>query len=169
MPKKRGKTQFKALLRRNRTVKNKYGVSPEKLRTFNQITFDSKAEMLRYKNLLLLAKAGLIHSLVLQPKFELLPSFTRGSKKIRGICYIADFQYLENGQTIVEDVKGVKTKEYSIKMKLFLAQYPDLVFREVHNGKIKEYECDEYGRVSDNTSDTSRSGKQIDEIHQKND
>ena len=37
--------------------------------------------------------------------------------------YIADFQYTENGKTIIEDSKGFKTKEYLIKKKLFEFKY----------------------------------------------
>lgn len=165
MPKKRV-TQFKAFPRRH-SAKNKYGVAARELRTCHDITFDSKAEMLRYNQLFLMSKAGLIHSLELQPKFELLPAFIRGGDKIRAVCYIADFRYTENGKTVVEDVKGVRTKEYSIKLKLFLHRYPDLIFREVHDGKIKEYGCDDNGRVSDNKSDTSRQGEQTDKAAQE--
>ena len=29
--------------------------------------------------------------------------------------YIADFQYVENGETVVEDVKGFRTEVYKMK------------------------------------------------------
>ena len=38
----------------------------------------------------------------------------------RPVRYVADFVYLENGIEVVEDCKGVRTKEYVIKRKLML-------------------------------------------------
>jgi len=43
----------------------------------------------------------------------------------------ADFVYEENGKTVVEDVKGVRTRDYILKRKLFKYNYPDIQFREV--------------------------------------
>ena len=44
-----------------------------------------------------------------------------GQKLIEKECvYIADFTYVENGEKIVEDTKGFKTKDYIIKRKLML-------------------------------------------------
>jgi hypothetical protein len=37
--------------------------------------------------------------------------------------YYADFEYYENDEYIVEDVKGVKTSVYKLKKKLIEAQY----------------------------------------------
>ncbi len=34
--------------------------------------------------------------------------------------YYADFVYIKDGKTVVEDTKGVRTKEYRIKRKLML-------------------------------------------------
>ena len=83
------------------------------------ITFDSKAEALRYKQLLLMQKANYINDLKLQPRFLLQKSFKKNGKTYRKIEYVADFMYQENGKTIVEDVKGMETKEFKIKRKLF--------------------------------------------------
>ncbi len=112
---------------------NKYGVSAKSERTYNNIVFDSKKEMKRYKELLLLEKAGDISDLILQPSFELQPSFqSQYGKKIRAINYVADFQYysVSSDCWVVEDVKGVKTKEYLIKKKMFMYQYSHIIFRE---------------------------------------
>ena len=49
----------------------------------------------------------------------------------RAVKYIADFVYIENGKTIVEDAKGFKTEKYIIKRKLFKYKYPECEFREV--------------------------------------
>lgn len=114
-------------------MRNKYHTSAVCVRTYDGIKFDSKAEMNRYIELKRLKKAGLITNLVLQPRFKLLPSFRSSFQKtmIRGVTYVADFQYEENGKTVVEDVKGARTKDYIIKMKFFLYQNPDIIFREI--------------------------------------
>ena len=87
------------------------------------IKFDSKREAERYKELKLLERAGKISDLILQPRFELLPKHTINGRNVRKIEYIADFQYKENGKTVVEDAKGFKTKEYLIKKKWFEYKY----------------------------------------------
>ena len=89
----------------------------------DDITFDSKKEAKRYIELKKKQEEGEITDLRLQVPFELVPSFTieiDGKKrKRRNIRYIADFVYYENGQKVVEDVKGRKTEIYKLKKKLF--------------------------------------------------
>ena len=93
-------------------MRNKYG---NKKTVVDNITFDSMKEAARYGELKLLEKAGKIDLLELQPKFRLE---VNGEK----ICtYIADFQYDDDGHTVVEDVKGVKTAIYRLKKKLVKA------------------------------------------------
>ena len=91
--------------------------------------FDSVKEARRYKELKLLEKAGKISNLELQPHFLLQESFRKNGKTYRKIEYIADFKYIENGKTIVEDVKGVQTDVFKIKHKLFEKKYPELELR----------------------------------------
>lgn len=88
--------------------------------------FDSIQESRRYKELKILLKAGKIQKLELQPHFLLQESFQKNGKTYRKIEYIADFKYIENGKTIVEDVKGLQTDVFKIKHKLFEKKYPDL-------------------------------------------
>ena len=92
--------------------------------------FDSLAERSRYRELILLQRAGVISGLKLQPPFELQAKF-RGTdgKMVRAITYIADFQYNENGRVVVEDVKGKQTDVFKIKKKLFNEVYPHLELR----------------------------------------
>jgi len=93
-------------------MRNKYG---NKKTVVDNIVFDSMKEAARYGELKLLEKAGKIDLLELQPKFRLE---VNGEK----ICtYIADFQYDDDGHTVVEDVKGVKTAIYRLKKKLVKA------------------------------------------------
>lgn len=86
--------------------------------------FDSKHEAKRYSELLLLQRAGKIRDLKCQVVFELIPPQydTRTHKCIERNCYYrADFVYTdENGEQVVEDAKGFKSKDYIIKRKLML-------------------------------------------------
>ena len=94
--------------------------------------FDSQKEYRRFLQLQLLEKAGKIQNLKTQVDFELLPAQRapdiigpKGGKKPgklleRAVVYRADFVYQEDGKTVVEDVKGVRTDAYIIKRKLML-------------------------------------------------
>lgn len=115
---------------------NKYGTVKTKV---NGIVFDSMMEAKRYKQLMMLEKAGEIQNLLLQPKFPLVDGFKYNGKKIRGIDYVADFIYEEDDKVVVEDVKGLKTQAYIIKSKMFIKKYMienDVVdeFRELKRG-----------------------------------
>lgn len=99
------------------------------------MTFDSRKEFNRYRELQMLEAAGRIENLRRQVPFELIPEQReldilgpRGGRKpgklIERSCkYIADFVYRQDGKTIVEDCKGMRTPEYKIKRKLMLWRY----------------------------------------------
>ena len=89
------------------------------------IRFASKRESKRYSELKLMEKAGVISGLGLQPRFTLLEK----REGQRAITYVADFSYMEYGDLIVEDVKGIQTEAFKIKKKLFKAKYPSLILR----------------------------------------
>lgn len=94
--------------------------------TINGEQFDSKKEAKRYQELLLLQKAGKIHGLMRQVKFVLIPSQRIDGKVVeREVSYVADFVYknIATGEEIVEDTKGMRTKDYIIKRKLMLRMY----------------------------------------------
>ncbi len=83
------------------------------------IHFASQREGRRYSELKLLAKHGMIDELRLQVPYE----FMVNGKLLRNPSgrsyrYIADFVYIQDGATVVEDVKGVKTREYKTKKML---------------------------------------------------
>lgn len=81
------------------------------------ITFDSRREASRYGVLKIMQAAGLISGLRLQVPYVIT---VNGEK----ICkYVADFVYQENGREVVEDVKGVRTREYILKRKLMFAVF----------------------------------------------
>lgn len=95
---------------------NKYRNQPTEV---DGIRFASKAEARRYANLKLLERAGEIEGLKLQPRFPLIVN------NIHVCTYVADFAYLDRNtdREVVEDTKGVKTKDFVIKAKLFHALY----------------------------------------------
>lgn len=95
------------------------------------IVFASRKEARRYDELRLLEYAGVISDLECQPRYELQPAFRREGKTERAIYYVGDFKYVEDGKTVVEDVKGVRNPIFNLKMKLLLFKYPDLDFRLV--------------------------------------
>ena len=95
---------------------------------WNGERFDSKKELQRYQKLLLIQRAGGIRNLKRQVPFILQPTFKLNGKTFQSIRYIADFVYdapdkAGNVITVVEDVKGYKTKEYELKAKLFAFKY----------------------------------------------
>lgn len=111
--------------------KSKYNATKTEV---DGIEFDSKAEAEYYANLKMLERAGVIQDLKLQPRFLLQDSFTYRGHKERKIEYVADFEYMLNGERVVVDVKGLRTQVYNIKRKLFLKKYGDsVVFKELHN------------------------------------
>lgn len=104
--------------------------------------FPSILEANRYGELLMLQKAGEITDLKTQVPFVLIPEkrepaivgrrggIKKGKLIERGIIYVADFVYKDKyGNKVVEDTKGVKTKDYKLKRKLML---------HVHGIRIKE-------------------------------
>ena len=124
------------LMARNRS-RAKYG---NRKAVIDGITFDSKKEAQRYTELKLLEKAGKITGLQLQREFELIPEqrektdhiYTKGPNKgkfkpgkllERKCSYIADFVYWDGFGMVVEDTKGMRTKDYIIKRKLMLRIY----------------------------------------------
>lgn len=59
----------------------------------DSIEFDSHKEGLRYIDLKLLERQGLIKDLRRQVRFELQPSYKKNGKTIKAITYVADFTY----------------------------------------------------------------------------
>ena len=54
---------------------------------------------------------------------EVYYKMVNGKVVERACSYVADFVYYKNGQIVVEDTKGVRTKEYTIKRKLMLQKW----------------------------------------------
>lgn len=72
------------------------------------LKFDSIREANRFSELMLKHKSGLISKPILQYEFKLV-----------GCSYVCDFLYFdyEKKDFVIEDVKGMLTKEYKIKAK----------------------------------------------------
>lgn len=108
-----------------------------KTKTFDGIEFDSRKEARRWNELKLLERAGEIKDLQRQVKYVLIPAqyetierYSKDGKRLkdgtrlieRETSYVADFVYtdMKTGETVVEDTKGVKTKDYILKRKMML-------------------------------------------------
>jgi hypothetical protein len=91
--------------------------------TVDGITFDSRREADRYLVLKSMEEAGSIEDLRRQVRYELVPAFDVDGRHYRPVYYVADFVYMEDGKTVVEDVKGMVTDVYKIKSKLFARRY----------------------------------------------
>lgn len=101
---------------------------------YEGIVFDSLKEKRRYCQLQIMEKSGIISDLRLQVPFELIPAVyedeviqMKTKSKVKKRCvqrattYVADFVYKRDGETIVEDIKGFRTKEYELKKKMMRA------------------------------------------------
>lgn len=103
--------------------RNKFNAKPT---VVDGVRFASKREAAIYCDLKLLARAGMIADLELQPRF----ACSVNGKKIG--TYVADFRYIDNvaSETVVMDVKGMRTRLYVWKKRHVEAQY-GITIREV--------------------------------------
>lgn len=116
------------------------------------ITFDSKAEADYYHTLKIFKMAGEVKEIELQPKFILQPGFWKccgavhmvktvkercpscglKMRKIQPLTYSADFKVTwKDGRIEVVDVKGMETKAFKDKRKMFEFNYPALTLNVV--------------------------------------
>lgn len=113
-------------------MRTKYGNKKAK---HDGMVFDSRRERNRYIILSALQRAGEISDLRMQVTYELLPAIYEMEEKQlktkvkmvqrcaqRAVHYIADFVYKDKeGNEVVEDTKGMRTKEYLLKKKMMRA------------------------------------------------
>lgn len=99
--------------------------------TSDGILHDSRKEAVRWMELNMMLRAGEISDLKRQVEFVLIPEQRVEGKLVERKCsYLADFVYHDkSGEKVVEDAKGVRTKDYIIKRKLMLF---------VHGIRVKE-------------------------------
>jgi hypothetical protein len=112
------------------------GKKPSKYRNrrtkVDGITFDSKAEANRYIELKSLQAAGQVRWFIRQPRFLLQEGFEKDGRTFSPIEYVADFLICwADGSITVEDVKGMRTREYRMKRNMFEKRYPTLRLVEV--------------------------------------
>lgn len=98
----------------------------------DDVTFDSKYEALYYTEVIKPGvQNGSIIDVIFHPKYLLLPKFQREidgkDKKFGAMTYSADFKvtYADGSETII-DIKGMVTKDFKMKYKLFHYLYDDL-------------------------------------------
>jgi hypothetical protein len=95
----------------NKKVRNEHGA------------FDSQKEFMRFLELRQMERDGKIHQLDRQVVYELAEGCILYGRRRPPMKYKADFRYLEQGQTIVEDVKGFRTQAYKLKRHLMKSKH----------------------------------------------
>lgn len=100
---------------------NKYGAKKVRI---DGHTFDSAREARRYADLKQMQDLGFIEALELQPKFPIIID----DKQLyhdngRKVIVTLDFRYKQDGKVIVEDAKGAKPRDWSLKKTLVQAIY----------------------------------------------
>ena len=102
--------------------RSKYGA---RRTTVDGIMFHSAGEARRWQELKLLERGRAVYDLRRQVPFDLV-AWARPGEVTRSHLigsFIADFVYIENGEQIVEDFKGIITPLARWKLKHFRAQY----------------------------------------------
>jgi hypothetical protein len=115
---------------RRAKMANKYGAKKIEI---NGHVFDSKREAEYYKMYKKMVDDGEIVGLELQQCFTLIPPFTNWEgKKVRPCHYTADFLLtMPDGKKRVIEVKGFRTRDYTLRRKMFEYKYSDLTIEEV--------------------------------------
>lgn len=124
-PKYQKQVLAKAIAQQGRKREPKYrNLKTERMVDGRRIAFDSRKEAQRYDQLKAMLKRGEIENLRMQQDFTLIEAYTSASgERVRAMRYRADFTYYRDGIFTVEDVKGMKTKEYQMKKKLMMEKY----------------------------------------------
>jgi hypothetical protein len=94
-------------------------------------THDSKREAIRCNELHALQEAGKISDLMIHPQYW----FVINGRQLkhpngRRVGYKSDFEYIENGMLVTEDVKGVVVRDWPLRRAVFIALFPNHVLRE---------------------------------------
>ena len=107
---------------------NKYGA--KKATCIYGHLHDSRREMMRCVELHISQLGGYISALKVHPKFKF--EVNGDWLKLRNgqvAGYTADFQYMENGKLIVEDIKPVVVRDFPLRSALFRHLNPDIELR----------------------------------------
>ena len=119
--------QYKLLLS-GKKIDSSENKGPAKYRNekveYNGMKFDSKGELNRWCELVLLQKSGVINELYRQIRF----CVQEKQGKTRGIYWVPDFCYFQSdGQAVIEDFKSeitAKQASFRMKVKLCKEKYP---------------------------------------------
>lgn len=103
----------------------------------DNVRFASMFEASRYVALKTQLQAGMIRNLELHPKFEL---------NVMGVLigkYTADFRYFDVtlGETIIEDAKGMPTRDYILRKKLFEVLFNKKILETGIHKKKRKRQC----------------------------
>ena len=102
---------------------NKYGA--KKVEIDGHI-FDSRLEGRYYEHLLYLMNDGVVESFEMKKSYTLLDKFPhpKTGKTVRAIKYTPDFEVIyADGHVEVVDTKGVKTRDFIMRCKMFMFRY----------------------------------------------
>ena len=94
-------------------------------------THDSKREAMRCNELHILEATGEITDLMIHPQYW----FVINGRQLkhpngRRVGYKSDFEYIENGMLVTEDVKGVIVRDWPLRRAVFKALFPNHDLRE---------------------------------------
>ena len=94
-------------------------------------THDSKREAVRCNELHMLEAAGEISDLTIHPQYWFVIN-GRQLKHSNGrrVGYKSDFEYIENGMLVTEDVKGIVVRDWPLRRAVFIALFPYHQLRE---------------------------------------
>lgn len=105
--------------------RNKYGANKT---IVGDVKFDSKKEAQRWMELQLLERAGEISNLRRQVRIDLMgqyrPLLTKTGRQMR---LTVDFAYMENGIEVLEDSKGMWTRDFEVRYAVALAMGLNLI------------------------------------------
>ena len=102
---------------------NKYGAKKIEI---DGIVFDSRLEGRYYEHLLYLMNDGVVESFEMKKSYTLLDKFPhpKTGKTVRAIKYTPDFEVIyADGHVEVVDTKGMKTRDFIMRCKMFMFRY----------------------------------------------
>lgn len=102
---------------------NKYGAKKVEI---DGHVFDSRLEGRYYEHLLDLMNDGVVESFEMKKSYTLLDKFPhpKTGKTVRAIKYTPDFEVIyTDGHVEVVDTKGMKTRDFVMRCKMFMFRY----------------------------------------------
>ena len=102
---------------------NKYGAKKVEI---DGHVFDSRLEGRYYEHLLYLMNDGVVESFEMKKSYTLLDKFPhpKTGKTVRAIKYTPDFEVIyADGHVEVVDTKGMKTRDFIMRCKMFMFRY----------------------------------------------